>query len=76
MTASGSEFMKMRIGISDGKIKKIKDEKERPHTDVDPKDVPWVEKNGTLIARIYRCKFNPTCTVIITADGRALKICR
>lgn len=76
MTTSGSQFMKIRIGTSDGQIKKIKDEKERPHTDVDPKDVPKIEREGTLIAKVYRYQFNPVCTVIIRSDGTAVKICR
>ena len=76
MTTSGSEFMKIRIGTSDGKIKKIKDEKERLHTNVDPKDVPMIEKDGKLIAKVYRYQFNPVCTVVIRSDGTAVKICR
>jgi hypothetical protein len=76
MTTSGSEFIKIRIGTTDGKIKKIKDENHNAPTHVDPKDVPKIEKGGTLIAKVYRYQFNPVCTVVIRSDGTAVKICR
>jgi hypothetical protein len=76
MTASGSKFMKLRIGTEDGQIKEINDENNHGPTEVNPADVPMIEKNGRLIAKIYRHQFNPVCTVVIRADGTAVKICR
>ena len=76
MTASGSKFMKIRIGTEDGQIKEINDENNNGPTDVAPQDVPMIEKNGTLIAKVYRFQFNPVCTVVIKSNGSAVKICR
>jgi len=76
MTENGSEFMDVRIGTSDGIIKKIKDERDRGPTDVDRNLVPKIKREGTLIAEIYRYQFNPVCTVVIRSDGSAIKICR
>ena len=71
-----SEFTDVRIGISDGKIKHMKDENNGGTSNVNQADIPKIKRDGTLIAEIYRTEFSPVCTVVIRADGTAVKICR
>jgi len=77
MTKGGSKHMIITLETETGKAVKIVDENGNQATPVDPAELQQISQGQGVkfVGVILHAQSSPGCVYVITASGRAVKIC-
>ncbi len=79
MAQGGSKKIKIKIKTETGEVDQLSDNSDNDATPVSPQELADVYQspNGfKYVGVILHSVINPRCVYIITASGRAVKVCR
>jgi len=79
MTKSGSNKIKIKVKTETVEVDQIKDNSNNDATPVTEQELQQVYQspNGfKYVGVILHADYNPKCVYVITASGRAVKVCR
>jgi hypothetical protein len=79
MTKNGSNKIKIKVLTETGEVDRISDNSENAPEPVTPEELAEIYQspNGfKYVGVILHAVTNPKCTYVITASGRAVKVCR
>jgi uncharacterized protein Veg len=77
MIKGGSKHMKIKLETATGKVVKVEDENGKKATEVTPAEIEQIyqSKGFKYVGVILHAESSPGCVYVITASGRAVKVC-
>jgi hypothetical protein len=79
MAQGGSKKIKIKVKTENGEVDQISDNSDNDATPVTPQELIdiYQSPNGfKYVGVILHAVTNPRCVYVITASGRAVKVCR